>query len=214
MKKKKQMVDIAMAAVLPFLMTYELIGEATHEWLGITMLALMTAHHGLNRAWHKHLFSGSYSAQRTVMTALDVLLMVLLILQGISGIMMAKHTFGFLPHVGRRSLARTIHMTGAYWCFVLMCVHAGLHMAPMVRRLHKRPAWRGILAVWLAALLYGAYAFVKRQIPQYMFMQIQFAFFDYDEPLVFLLLDYLMVMLLFMSLGVGVQAALSKKRRA
>lgn len=41
MMKKKQIVDIAMVAALPFLMTYELIGEATHEILGIAMLALV-----------------------------------------------------------------------------------------------------------------------------------------------------------------------------
>ena len=46
MMKKKQIVDIAMVAALPFLMTYELIGEATHEILGIAMLALVVAHRG------------------------------------------------------------------------------------------------------------------------------------------------------------------------
>ncbi|MFR5787298.1 MAG: DUF4405 domain-containing protein [Christensenellales bacterium] len=131
MMKKKQIVDIAMVAALPFLMTYELIGEATHEILGIAMLALVVAHHLLNRSWHTHLLRGKYTPQRAVMTAMDALLFVLLILQAVSGIMMAKHTFGFLPHVGRRSIARTIHMTGAYWNFALMCVHAGFHMLPL-----------------------------------------------------------------------------------
>ena len=213
MMKKKQIVDIAMVAALPFLMTYELIGEATHEILGIAMLALVVAHHLLNRSWHTHLLRGKYTPQRAVMTAMDALLFVLLILQAVSGIMMAKHTFGFLPHVGRRSIARTIHMTGAYWSFALMCVHAGFHMMPLVRRLQKRPAWRKIAVVWALIAVYGVYALVKRQLPGYMFMQIQFAFFDYDEPFVFFLLDYLAIMMLFASLGVGLQILMGRKKK-
>ena len=213
MIKKKQIVDIAMVVVLPFLMTYELIGEATHEILGIAMLALVVTHHLLNRSWHTHLLRGKYSLQRAVMTAMDALLFALLILQAISGIMMAKHTFGFLPHVGRRSIARTIHMTGAYWSFALMCVHAGFHMLPLMRKLQKQPAWRKIAAVWMLISIYGVYALVKRQLPGYMFMQIQFAFFDYDEPLVFFLLDYLTIMMLYASLGIGLQILMGKKKK-
>ena len=212
--KKKQIVDIAMVVVLPFLMTYELIGEATHEILGIAMLVLVVTHHLLNRSWHTHLLRGKYSLQRAVMTAMDTLLFVLLILQAVSGIMMAKHTFGFLPHVGRRSIARTIHMTGAYWSFSLMCVHAGFHMLPLVRKLQKRPAWRKIAAVWMLISIHGVYALVKRQLPGYMFMQIQFAFFDYDEPLVFFLLDCLMIMMVFASLGIGLQILMGKRKKA
>ena len=203
-----------MVVVLPFLMTYELIGEATHEILGIAMLVLVVTHHLLNRSWHTHLLRGKYSLQRAVMTAMDTLLFVLLILQAVSGIMMAKHTFGFLPHVGRRSIARTIHMTGAYWSFSLMCVHAGFHMLPLVRKLQKRPAWRKIAAVGVLISIYGVYALVKRQLPGYMFMQIQFAFFDYDEPLVFFLLDCLAIMMLFVALGDGLQILMGKKKKA
>ena len=214
MIKKKQIVDIAMVVLLPFLMTYELIGEATHEILGIAMLVLVVAHHLLNRSWHTHLLRGKYTLQRAVMTAMDALLFALLILQAVSGIMMAKHTFGFLPHVGRRSIARTIHMTGAYWSFALMCVHAGFHMLPLVRKLQKRSAWRKIAAVGMLISIYGVYALVKRQLPGYMFMQIQFAFFDYDEPLVFFLLDCLMIMMVFASLGIGLQILMGKRKKA
>lgn len=47
-----------------------------------------------------------------------------------------------------------------------------------------------------------------------MFMQIQFAYFDYDEPLVFFLLDYLTIMMLFASMGVVLQNLLGRKKKA
>ena len=47
-----------------------------------------------------------------------------------------------------------------------------------------------------------------------MFMQIQFAFFDYDEPLVLFLLDYLTIMMLFASMGVVLQNLLGRKKKS
>ena len=42
-------VDLCMTGTLIFLMTYELIGQATHEWLGVAMFLLFILHHTLNR---------------------------------------------------------------------------------------------------------------------------------------------------------------------
>lgn len=48
-KRKLQIVlDVAMIVLLPFLMSYQLIGEATHEWFGIGMFLLLVFHHLLN----------------------------------------------------------------------------------------------------------------------------------------------------------------------
>lgn len=56
-----------------------------------------------------------------------------------------------------------------------------------------------ILSVVIA--VYGAYAFVKRDIAGYMFLRIQFVFFDFEEPLIFFLLDYMAAMGLFVFVG-------------
>ena len=211
--KQKQWIDVVMLLLLPLLMTYELIGQATHEYLGLAMTVLLLAHHLLNRSWYRHLFKGKYTRQRIVMTALDALLLVLLAVQAISGIMMAKHALSFLPHVGRRSIARTLHMAGAYWSFVLMNVHAGLHLQPLLRKARKRPAYPYLRIFALMLALYGVFAFFKRQLPGYMFFQLQFAFFDFDEPLAYFLLDYLAMMLLFMSCGAGLQSLLQQRKK-
>lgn len=39
-KRKVQVaVDLFMTALLPILMSYELVGQATHEWAGVVMFA-------------------------------------------------------------------------------------------------------------------------------------------------------------------------------
>ena len=66
-----------------------------------------------------------------------------------------------------------------------------------------------ILAGVIAA--YGCYAFIKRQIGSYMFLKIHFVFFDYTEPLVFFMLDYIAVMGLFVAGGYYFSMFLRKK---
>ena len=50
-----------------------------------------------------------------------------------------------------------------------------------------------------AALIagYGVYAFIQREIGQYMLLRNHFVFFDFEEPLIFFLADYMAVMALF-----------------
>lgn len=56
-----------------------------------------------------------------------------------------------------------------------------------------------IVAIVIA--VYGVYAFEKRDIAGYMFLRIQFVFFDFEEPLIFFLLDYVAAMGLFVFIG-------------
>ena len=125
----------------------------------------------------------------------------------VSGIILSRHVFSFLPINGGRSLARSIHMLSAYWGLVLMSLHLGFHwsmMMGMARKLVKRQSswrtWILRLAAFLIAGL-GLWAFVKRQIGSYMLLRNQFVFFDFDEPLVFFLADYIAIMGLFVMIG-------------
>lgn len=210
--KHKRLIDFLLLMLLLLLMTYEHIGQATHEYLGIAMAVLLMMHHLCNRPWHKHLFRGTYTRRRAVMTALNVLLLILLLMQVGSGILMARHTFAFLPRMGGRSAARTIHMTCAYWSFALMCIHTGMHLLPAIRRWQQHPAGRVLAGLCLPVALYGLYALFHRQLPGYMLMQVQFAFFDFSEPVLLFLLDYLTIMLLFTGIGIGVQQLLGQRQ--
>ena len=215
-KMLRRVIDLCMIVVLPLLMAYELIGRATHEWLGMTMMGLVIVHQIVNRAWYRNLFKGRYNALRIATLILDFSLIALMILQGISGISMARHLPDAVPTLLRRSVARTIHMTCAYWCFTLMCVHAGFHMSVMVTKIRgkmKPVVFTALRVLVYLIAAYGVYAFVKRQLPAYMFMQIQFAFFDYEEPLVFFFADYITIMVLFLLAGHWLASLLKQVRK-
>ena len=64
------------------------------------------------------------------------------------------------------------------------------------------PVRKWILRILAFAVAgYGVTAFVRREIGSYMFLKIQFVFFDFEEPLIFFLLDYMAVMGLFVFIG-------------
>ena len=201
--------DIAMTILLPILMAYSLVGEAVHEWLGIVMFLLFIVHQALNRHWYKNLFRGSYPPIRILSTAINLLLVIIMIALPVSGIMMAKHTFGFIHFRSGTASARLIHLLASYWGYVLMCLHLGLHwnivlgMAWRVMHITEGLEWRTWLLRIAAAFVavYGAYAFLVRGFPEYMFLRTQFVFYDFGEPLPSFFLFFLAVMALFVCIG-------------
>ncbi len=200
-------VDIGMTLALLLLMPYELVGQAAHEWLGIGIFILFVVHHILNGRWSRNIWKGKYTPVRVWQTILVFLILVAMIGSMVSGIILSRHALSFLPINGGRSFARSLHMLASYWGFAFMSLHLGLHwsmMMGMAGKLVKTPSrartWiLRILALGIAA--YGIFAFVKRDIGSYMLLKIQFVFFDFEEPLIFFLMDYAAVMGLFVCIG-------------
>ena len=163
-------VDIGMTAALMFLMTYEMIGQSLHEWLGIGMFLLFVIHHVLNRRWFGVLLKGKYTPFRIWQTMLVVSVLLSMIGSMVSGAIISRSVLSFLPIHGGSSFGRKLHI----------CI---LRIAAAV------------------VAVYGMYAFVKRDIGNYMLLKVHFVFFDYNEPLFFFLLDYVAVMGLFLFIG-------------
>ena len=176
-----------MAILLPPLMAYSLLGEIAHEWLGIAMSALFILHHVLNRKWYGGLCKGRYSAVRLLGTVTDLLLLADMIALPVSGIMMSRHVFTVLNAGSGMALARTVHLLASYWGLVLMSFHAARTMALR--------AFAVLLGLW------GIFAFLRREIGSYLFLRNQFVFFDFNQPLLFFVADYIAVMVLFAMAG-------------
>lgn len=106
------------------------------------------------------------------------------------------------------AFARSLHIASAFWGFVLMALHLGLHwnIIPGMVRKAAGPAesrWkRYVLHIAEAAVAgYGLYAFVKNQFLSYMFLQSHFVFFDFERPTVLFFTEYIAIMGLFVFLA-------------
>lgn len=208
-RKIQNIVDASMILLLPLLMAYSLIGEAVHEWAGIAMSLLFVAHHALNWRWYKSILKGHYSPLRSIKTILNLVLAVDMIALPVSGLLMAKHSFSFLNLDIDISTVRLIHLIASYWGFVLMSLHLGFHwnmiqaMLQKAVKIKNKSVFYTVVSKLLVIVLagYGVYAFMKRQIGDYLLLTKQFVFFDYSEPHFLFLLDYFCVIGLFAVLG-------------
>ena len=167
--KIKIAVDAAMSVSMLLLMAYGLVGEAAHEWIGMGMFALSVAHHILNHRWIQAVPRGRYTPLRVVQTALAGLIFLCMVGSMISGIVLSRHVFAFLPRHGGYELAQQVHILCAYWGFVCMSLHLGFHWSMMLAmaRKHLQPSsmriWSLRLIGWLWAV-YGAFAFRRRGV--------------------------------------------------
>lgn len=215
----KLVVDAVMTVVLLLLMAFELVGRAAHEWIGVGMFFLFVLHHILNRGWTKRLFQGKYTPYRILQTVVAALVFLAMLGSFVSAVFISQEVFAFLPIRQGMALGRTVHLLCAYWGYLLLSLHLGLHWGVMVavagKKLSPSPRRRVVLNILgVAAALYGVFALFKRQISTYLFLQTQFVFFNFDEPLVFFFLDYLTVMTTFVWLGHALAKASQRRGKA
>lgn len=202
-------VDILMTAALLFLVGYQFWEEAVHEWGGAGMFFLFILHHLLNKNWHLSLLKGKYSPARVLLPATNLLVFLSIAGLMVSAVILSNHVFTFLHLQGGTSFARLLHMVSAYWGFVLMAVHLGLHWGIFLataRRLLKLKQPSRLRKILLSSLgtgiaAWGLFAFLRRDLPTYMFLQTEFVFLDFNEPILFFYLDYLAMMGTFIFLG-------------
>ena len=118
-----------------------------------------------------------------------------------SGIVMSRHVFAFLTIERGLALARRLHILGAYWGFLLMSVHLGLHwnmILGMVKKQAKlKPSKvrsRALFCVSAVIAVYGIYVFISRNFVTYLFLKSEFVFLDYSESKLLFYFDYLALM--------------------
>lgn len=203
-RKIQMMTDFLMVLLLPLLMAYNLISEVAHECFGVAMILLFLYHHLLNRHWYKSLTKGKYSKTRILSVAVNFLLLIIMAALAVSGIVASKHLFTFLPIKGGQSMARTVHLVASYWGFLQMSFHTGLHggmLLKMVKRAFDVPSMPkyGSISVKIIVFCisaYGVYAFIHRQLGKYMLLKIQYVFFDFSEPMLLFMMDYIAILLM------------------
>ena len=218
----RPIIDILMTILLLLSMSYELIGPAIsetlekfssisfdgyeygsliHEILGISLIILFLVHLWLNRWWIRTLFKGRYNLTRVIMTLANIFLILDVILLTFSGLIMSR-IFELPFSEGLMSFARTAHISASFWGYVIMSFHIGLNWHIFSAMMFKRWKPGGVLhVVAFVIMACGGYAFVRRNIWDYMMLNSQFVFFDFDEPFMYFIGDYIAVMILFACLG-------------
>lgn len=200
MNRIKRVVDIIMSLVLIPLMAYQVTGEATHEWLGISMVTLVIIHQVLNRKWYESLFKGSYKPFRILSTLINVLLLISFALTAISGVSMSNHAVPFLYNLINVNTARIMHLAFSYWSFIFMGLHIGMHISAMTAKMPVN--MKKVLSVIFTIVAgYGFYLFLKSGIINYITFKSHFAFLDYEKAASLVFVENVAMIIFFAFVG-------------
>ena len=209
-KHFKHIVDVLLGVGLLLLMSYQVTGEAGHEWTGIVMTALMILHQILNRKWYAALLKGKYTPLRTVQTLVNAALVISFVLTALCGINMSVHAVPFLSEFMRASLGRRLHLTLSHWCFVLMGLHLGMHVPAMLKNIKGQVVRRVGFGCSILAAGAGLWLFLKNSYPDYLFCRVPFAFIDYDKAVPLVLLEALLIAFFWVFIGAQLPKLLNR----
>lgn len=138
MRKLKITVDILMLGLFLYLLSYHPgMGLLAHGICGMGFFTLVLLHNWLNRSFYKVLFKGKYPFRRKVLVTADVLLLLATLVLALSSYMLAGMVFPlaifpFAPEWGR------VHGVAAYWAFLPIAFHLGLHLQGVLGKLERR----------------------------------------------------------------------------
>ncbi len=191
MKKFRIIIDVLMYILFVILMGHHITENLIHEILGIIMLILFIIHNILNISFYKTLFKGKYNFKRICLTSIDILLLICFIGIIVSSINISSEVFGFL-NIHTMSWGLKLHMLSTSWGFIIMSIHLGLHLNPLLNRINnkmKKSIFEYIYYLLFAGLIiYGIYSFIKQNYISDMFLLSPFKAYNYDEsPIVFYL---------------------------
>lgn len=177
-----------MTALLLMLMSYQVFGDVLHEWFGAGMVFLFLVHNILNIKWYGGLFKGKNSAVRVIWTVINIAALVGPGIMTYSGIVLSRHVFAWLPIDSGLSLARRLHPACSFRTLIAVSLHLGLHWSMVLGKFRKitgkkapAPLARIMRAAAHGNAVYGAICFHNPNAVSYMFLKVQFAFFDYDK---------------------------------
>lgn len=205
----KMLVDILMLVFLLIQMSFVLTGQRIHEHTGTVMVTLVILHNLLNRKWYTALSKGTYHRKRIVQTILNLITVCVMLALLVSGVTMSRYVFRFLPFYAGRAMARKVHITCAYWAFLLMCLHFGMHWKSIWRKMQQNvPFFSGLartkyllsIIVW-GVTIYGIYAFYRQEIFSFLLMQNIFAIFEDGQTIFGFVSDYLAILVMLVHIS-------------
>jgi hypothetical protein len=196
-QRARLIIDFAMTILLLCAYAYRVIGDAVHEWIGVSVFALFITHNILNRRWYKSIFKGKYSPRRVIMTAVNIALVFTMTTLIITGLMQSRTALAFLRLPGGMVL-RQVHTTAAYWGLPLIGVHVGLHWGMFTRVISKNRliiTSARIFAFLFAA--FGVWSSFDRDIFSKMFLGFSFDYWPEERPAILFFVVMLSIMAVY-----------------
>jgi hypothetical protein len=197
----KLIIDLIMTVLLLCAYAYRIIGDAAHEWIGVSVFSLFIIHNILNRQWYKTIFKGVYTLRRIIMTVVNMALVFTMTALLITGLLQSRTVLAFLHLPGGMAL-RLIHTTAAYWGLPLIGIHLGLNWGMVMNGTRKMAGITGknrIRMISARALVFlftafGVWASFDRDMFSKLFLGFSFDYWDEERPVIIFFAAMLSIM--------------------
>jgi hypothetical protein len=185
----KLVIALAFTVLLLCALMYRATGDATHEWIGVSVCAVCIAHNALNWKWYKNIFKGAYNVRRGAMTAVNLLLAFAMITLIITGMLHSRTVLAFL-HLPGGMMIRLVHATAAYWCLPLIGVHLGLNWKIILNafrnmtKIHGESRTRKLVMRVLACAIaaFGVWSSFDRDMFSKLLLGFSFDYWPEERP--------------------------------
>lgn len=129
--------DIIMLLLVLMIYSVSATGVLFHEIAGLIIFLLFVIHILYNRKWivqvQKRMFDTTFSKKSKVLYITDILIFLMFLVSGISGILISKEVFKF----GFVYIWRYVHIISSAICLLLLGVHIGLHRNMIINIIRK-----------------------------------------------------------------------------
>lgn len=197
----KLVIDVVMTVLLILAMSFRLTGSMPHEVIGISLFVLIVIHNILNRRWYKSIPNGKHNPVRILSTSVNLLFLAAMTVLFVSAAFISHIVSGFI-YLDGSFFIRQIHVLSAYWGFVLMSIHIGMHGRMIMLSVRKkfsiidsnRICIIAMRFIALAVTVYGIKSSFDRQMGSKLIMYYSFDITNADESAGWTLVSYLSIM--------------------
>jgi len=162
--KVKTVYDFAMLALLVVVYSVSATGILIHEILGLIIYVFFIIHLLYNYKWIKNvtkrIFDNSLNEKTKFMYLIDLLLLLMFIVVGISGIMISKYIF----KIGIKYVWGYIHIVSSALTVLLLGFHIELHLKTVNNVMKNKISYYKILYIFLLIFVFsiGTYGILQK----------------------------------------------------
>lgn len=197
----KLAIDLVMTILMLVAMASRITGNTTHELVGVSVFILFVVHNILNRRWYQTVLKRKNTVLRVLNTAVNLLILVTMAVLFVSAVPISRAIFAFIP-INNGMVVREIHVLTAYWGFIFIAVHLGMHWGVILSAVLKMTGITGTSRICTLALrvlavlivVYGVQASFARNVGFKLILYYAFDYWDVDESFKGLFIDFLSIM--------------------
>ena len=130
------LLDCVSLLMLIICLAYYWLGNLTHEWLGLALIAFMIIHNFFNQLWYRHINKHVKKTRPRFILMLNIILLAVVLTLVTTSLFVSRE---LVPNISERpsNVIRRLHFASGYWMFIIVAIHVGFNSNKVLNWLHN-----------------------------------------------------------------------------